>query len=73
MYVLFLAYNPPRPPKGTGAHRYFLFLSEQPYEKTVFNHLSHQNRPRFNPDKFIEQYNFSPAIGTSYFVTEDLR
>lgn len=66
-----LAYNRPAPPSGSGPHRYFLFLSEQPYEKTVFSNLSHQNRPKFNPDRFIEQYNFSPAIGTSYFVTEN--
>ena len=66
-----LGYNRPTPPRGSGPHRYFLFLSEQPYEKTEFNYALYQNRAKFNPDRFIEQYNFSPAIGTSYFVTED--
>ena len=70
-FIPVLAYNKPTPPRGSGRHRYFLFLSEQPYERTVFDHISHQQRAKFDPDNFIEQYNFSPAIGTSYFVTED--
>lgn len=69
--IYYLAYNKPTPPRGSRQHRYFLFLSEQPYQRAVFDDLSHQQRAKFDPDKFIEQYNFSPAIGTSYFLTEN--
>lgn len=64
-------YEPPSPPKGSGKHRYFIYLYEQ-QEKLDPNDLKYIGaRNNFNLVDFVERFKLK-NIDSVYFETENV-
>jgi phosphatidylethanolamine-binding protein len=61
-----LDFNPPAPPIGSGEHRYYIYVFQQPQQIKL--DIAHQ-RPKFNFDKFVQTHQLKP-IAVVMFRTE---
>lgn len=59
-------YYPPTPPSGSGPHRYFICVLEQP---SVLQNITEFPRPKFNTTKFISDHNLKLVSMTKFIVT----
>lgn len=59
-------FEKPNPPKGSGPHRYYIYLFQQEKE---LNNVSEYPRKNFDLEKFIGKYNLKP-ISKIFFRTE---
>lgn len=66
-------YHPPSPPKGSGEHRYYIYLLQQSYQIDENDpELLERNRNRgnFNLSEFLDKYQLK-EIESIYFITEN--
>jgi phosphatidylethanolamine-binding protein (PEBP) family uncharacterized protein len=61
-----LPFNPPAPPAGSGEHRYYVFLFEQPKNIRI---IKTPERHKFNLNNFTNEYGLKP-ISYAMFRTQ---
>ena len=61
-------YNPPTPPKGSGPHRYYLFVFEQ--EEDLGSEAEVPNRCGFSVAEYKGKFHLK-AVASNMFTTEN--
>lgn len=65
-------YNGPSPPRGSGPHRYHLFLFEQPGELQSSSDLGNGNRGKWQLRDFVRDNQLCHSLVASYeFISEN--
>ena len=68
------SYANPRPPAGTGPHRYTLFVFRQPENFTIppdYASFGNSSRASFNFPDFIAQTGLNMPVAANYFFSEN--
>lgn len=64
-------YGGPRPPKGTGIHRYVFLVYSQPNVIENTSPISDSGRDHFDARKYAKQHNLGQPTAINFFLAQN--